>query len=195
MEETSVIKIDELALSLAAAQNELENAAKNAVNPHLKNKYADLSSVINAIRPVFSKHGIAIVQLLSTHVDNCICYADVETKLIHRSGQSITSTLSLPATKTDPQSLGSVFSYGRRYSLSAIAGITQEDDDANGAGRKPPVIEKEEPTLDHAVINKINAAETEDDLKAIWKGLPVGVRSGYTHIINARKADLNGGAA
>ena len=40
-------EISELAKALAAAQGELENASKNAANPHFKSKYADLAEVLN----------------------------------------------------------------------------------------------------------------------------------------------------
>ena len=46
--------IAELAKALAKAQGEIENASKNAANPHFKSKYADLAEVLNTVRPVFS---------------------------------------------------------------------------------------------------------------------------------------------
>ena len=51
--------IKELATALAKAQAEIENASKNAANPHFRSKYADLAEVLNTVRPVFAKHGIA----------------------------------------------------------------------------------------------------------------------------------------
>ena len=41
--QTQSDQINEIAKALAAAQAELEPAAKNAENPHLRNRYADLS--------------------------------------------------------------------------------------------------------------------------------------------------------
>ncbi|TWI45038.1 ERF superfamily protein [Pseudomonas duriflava] len=52
--------IAELAKALAAAQAEIENAAKGSVNPHFKNRYADLAEILNTSRPVLSKHGLSI---------------------------------------------------------------------------------------------------------------------------------------
>ncbi|MFT2658013.1 ERF family protein, partial [Escherichia coli] len=43
--------------ALAAGLAEVEGAIKDAQNPHLKNKYADLASVIAAIKPV-ARHGL-----------------------------------------------------------------------------------------------------------------------------------------
>ena len=54
--------VAELAAALALAQGEVENAHKNSANPHFRSKYADLAEIINTVRPVFAKHGLAIVQ-------------------------------------------------------------------------------------------------------------------------------------
>ena len=55
--------IANLGAALVAAQAEVEHAHKNAQNTHLKNRYADLNAVRDAIVPVFAKHGLAVVQM------------------------------------------------------------------------------------------------------------------------------------
>ena len=57
----------------------------------------------------------------------------METTLLHSSGEWIASKLSIGLTKQDPQAIGSAISYARRYSLSAILGVSAEDDDAEAA--------------------------------------------------------------
>src|SRR3546814_14549315 len=52
----------ELFDAIAAAQGEIENASKNAANPHFKSKYADLAEILNTTRPVFAKHGLCLSQ-------------------------------------------------------------------------------------------------------------------------------------
>ena len=52
--------------------------------------------------------------------------------LLHESGQWIKSEIRLPLGKNpNAQNIGSVMTYGRRYGLSAMAGVAQYDDDAN----------------------------------------------------------------
>lgn len=122
-------QINDLAAALAAAQSEMENASKSSSNPHFKSKYADLAEVINTVRPVFGKHGLSQVQ--------CPSYeggmVSVETIIMHKSGQWLSSTVSAPVSKQDAQGVGSAITYCRRYSLAAMAGLAQEDDDANSA--------------------------------------------------------------
>lgn len=121
--------IAELAKALAKAQGEIENASKNATNGHFQRGYADLAEVLNTVRPVFSSHGLSVLQMPS--FDGGI--ASVETLLMHTSGEWISNTCSAPVSKNDAQGVGSAITYLRRYSLAAFAGIAQEDDDANGA--------------------------------------------------------------
>lgn len=121
--------IKELATALAKAQGELENAGKTSVNPHFKSRYADLAEVLNTVRPVMAKHGLSVTQWPS--YDGQL--ASVETMLMHVSGEWMASVASAPLSKLDAQGIGSATTYLRRYSLAAICGIAQEDDDANGA--------------------------------------------------------------
>ena len=121
--------IKELATALAKAQAEIENASKNSQNPHFRSKYADLAEVLNTVRPVFSKHGISLIQAPSYESG----IASVETMLAHASGEWMSGTCSAPVSKQDAQGVGSAITYLRRYSLAAFAGIAQEDDDANSA--------------------------------------------------------------
>jgi hypothetical protein len=118
-----------LAAALAAAQAEIGNAAKNAVNPHFRSNYADLAEIINTTRPVLSRHGLAVAQFPGFEDG----IATVESVLMHSSGEWMAGTSSAPVTKSDPQGVGSATTYLRRYSLAAICGIAQEDDDGNAA--------------------------------------------------------------
>jgi hypothetical protein len=126
--------IKELATALALAQGTIENASKNATNPAFKSKYADLAEIINTVRPVFSEHGLSVVQFPSFDAG----VASVETVVMHKSGEWMSGIASAPITKQDAQGVGSAITYLRRYSLAAVAGIAQEDEDANSAvGHSP----------------------------------------------------------
>ena len=142
----------ELFAALAAAQGEIENANKNAANPHFRSKYADLAEVLNTIRPVFAKHGLSLIQ--SPGFDGSM--ASVTTVLAHQSGGYMTSTASCVPAKADAQGIGSATTYLRRYGAAAVAGIAQEDDDGNAAAHNKP----------HAVVTAEQAATLRDMLEA-----------------------------
>lgn len=116
--------------ALVAAQRAYGPALKNAFNPDLKNKYADLGSCIDAVLPGLNANGLALVQ--KTHPAEA--GVAVETIFVHESGEQYScGVLNLPAQKNDPQGYGSALTYARRYSLCAACGIAPEDDDGNAA--------------------------------------------------------------
>ena len=135
----------ELFSAYAKAFPEIEGALKDSINPHFKNKYADLSSVTNAIKPALAKYGLSFVQI--SHIaDGGVC---VETVILHSSGESLSCGMFFaPATKQDAQGYGSAFTYARRYSLSALLGLAADDDGldtgtlarALGGGRRAQVL-------------------------------------------------------
>lgn len=122
-----------IATALAAAQGEMENAAKDRANPHFGGKYADLASVVQAVRAPLSRHGIAFLQPTSFDTGRVI----VRTILVHKSGEWMASELSAKAQQDTPQGIGSTITYLRRYSLMAMTGIAPDDDDGEaGEGRQ-----------------------------------------------------------
>jgi len=121
--------IGEIAKALHAAQGEMSGAKKGAANPFFKSKYADMNSVVDAVREPFCNHGLSYSQF-PLFEDGM---AGVITILMHTSGEWLESKLLLPVTKKDPQATGSAITYARRYALQSIAGIPSEDDDGNAA--------------------------------------------------------------
>lgn len=117
--------IQELAKALSQAQKEIEGAGKNAKNPFFKSSYADLQSVMDAAREPLTKNGLAYVQGMRYEADKTF----LVTRLMHSSGEWIEGEIPLNPTKNDPQAVGSAITYMRRYSLAAMIGITQVDDD------------------------------------------------------------------
>lgn len=124
---------DKLDAALAKAQGEIENAAKDAFNPHFKSNYSDLASVWNACRGPLSKHGISVTQW-PTHSD--LRSVTLMTRVAH-AGQWMQSTMTMPTDKPTAQGIGSALTYARRYMLSAVAGVApNDDDDGNAASGK-----------------------------------------------------------
>lgn len=128
-------QINELAAALSKAQGSIKNAAKDSFNPHFKSKYADLSSVIDATKESLAANGLAVSQMPEA-LDGRVF---ITTMLLHSSGQWLSSTLMMIPDKTNCQGIGSAITYGRRYGMSAILGISQSDDDAESAvNHEPP---------------------------------------------------------
>jgi hypothetical protein len=124
-----------IAAAFLKAQSEIQNALMDSTNPHFRNKYASLESVLEAVKPVANRNGIAVSQQCGKDEGGPF----VKTVLLHTSGETMESKTYLLLDKTTMQGLGSAISYGRRYDLASIFAITQEDDDGNAAvGSQPP---------------------------------------------------------
>jgi len=123
--------IGSIAAALAKAQAEMKSAKKNQDNPYFKSVYADLASCYEACREPLTKNGIAIFQGIEDSADSDSII--LNTMLIHSSGEWLSSSLRMPLLKKDPQAVGSVITYARRYGLCAAIGLASEDDDAESA--------------------------------------------------------------
>ena len=123
--------INELAAALSKAQGEMPDAVLDCKNPHYKSMYASLKSVTTACRASLSKHGLSVTQGV-VKADDTTIY--LETILMHSSGQFTGFKCPLVLDKQNMQGLGSAITYAKRYSLAALVGVVDsEDDDGNAA--------------------------------------------------------------
>lgn len=126
--------------ALLKAQKTIDDAKKNAQNPHLKSKYADLNSVREAVIPALNALGLILLQPMVTVGDK----EYIQTQIIHsESGESVTSnTLIVCKSMSDPQAYGSGISYARRYGITSLLCIGAEDDDAQLAKNRKIQLKK-----------------------------------------------------
>ena len=112
-------------------QEEVGAVAKDSKNPHFGNKYFDINNVLEEIKPILTKHGLVVTQPLKEDAVFSVI-TDVET------GEDIQSFLHFDATERNPQKIGSIITYYRRYTLCSLLGIAGEDDDAELAKTPTP---------------------------------------------------------
>lgn len=93
--------------------------------------YASLGAVMRSVRPVLARHHLALAQEISTDDDT----VSVVTKILHVSGESYRSSPISMRFKPDPQNLGSIVTYLRRYQALAELGLAVEDDDGKLASQ------------------------------------------------------------
>lgn len=133
----------ELYKALVAAQGEIRNADKNVDNEFTNKKYADLASVMNAVRGPLSDHGLAIIQVTATieevaTVDTNPAAIGIKTTLVHETGETLVDITAMCPPKNDPQGIGSCRTYMRRYAVLAMCAIAgANDDDAEGTTTDP----------------------------------------------------------
>ena len=125
------------------AQSEFKTVLKDAVNPFYKSKYASLSSVLEAVLEPLNKNGLSLSQSVEDGY--------MITIIRNNDGESIVSKSPFIIPKkvievgkgnfvlvdeTDPQAIGKVETYARRYGLQLALSLTAEDDDGQVATAK-----------------------------------------------------------
>jgi len=157
-------KVDALALALSKAQSVMENVSKDKQGYGYK--YADLASVLTAIRKPLSDNGLSISQLVTTDIDKQV----LVTLLMHESGQWLKSTFCIENVIMKQcnslQQIGAGITYTRRYALSALVGLSQEDDDAQSVPKIKSIRSDEELQEREEKIKELLALCSEHKISA-----------------------------
>lgn len=128
--------INELAAALAQAQSQFptvertETAEIKNEKANYRYRYASLASVLESVREPLAKAGLAIFQTPHFSEQGRL---NVTLLLMHKSGQYLEDTFSMPVAQQTPQGIGSIISYARRYQLLSCLGLATDDDDAQVA--------------------------------------------------------------
>lgn len=149
-------------VAFARAQKEFRSAIKDANNPFFKSKYADLSSVWDAVREPLAKYSIIVTQPIKINEAGA---AYVETVIRWIDGTEIERPQCPVICKAanDPQAMGSAITYARRYSLASILGVVTDDDDGNSASQHKAPVETPADQLKtwEAEVNKLSGLPIE----------------------------------
>nr|BAR32515.1 Erf family protein [uncultured Mediterranean phage uvMED] len=126
-------KDNSIATALIAFHQTNPHAFEDKRNPHYKNKYASLESVIKTVRTA-SQFGLTFTQEMDFEGD----ISFVRTVMMHSSGATrVSRTKIVSKDPNDPQKMGSAISYAKRYGLQSIFGLPSDDDDGEVAIVKP----------------------------------------------------------
>lgn len=131
---------------LLEIQKEIGAIAKDSTNPFYKSRYFDINSLLAQVKPILNKHGIVVLQGLNTTEGKI----GLNTALVDSStGKKIEFTCPLPE-NPDPQKMGSIITYFRRYALQSLLALESEDDDGNSGsdGIAPSGLVKRKPKVD-----------------------------------------------
>lgn len=118
---------------LLLIQSEMKAVSKDQTNPFFHSKYFNIDSVIDVLRPLLTKHGIVVLQPLA-EINGAPAIMTIVAEA--ESGEEIRSVTPLIALN-DPQKMGAVITYTRRYALTSLFLLQgEEDDDGNSASAK-----------------------------------------------------------
>lgn len=131
----------------------------------LKGKsYAELHDVVNAVTPALSKHGLSSSWKLTKDEKD---WMEVTCYLRHVGGHQESVSMGGPpdagGAKNAIQARASTKTYLERYTLKAITGLSEQNDDTDGNTTGSTDLRDE-------WIGKVAQAGTLDDLETIWQG-------------------------
>ena len=131
--------MNELYKKLFELQKQIKPIVKDETNPHFKNKYFDINSLVAELRPIINELGLLVMQPL-THIDG---KPAIETKIIDVETGDCETRVTPLIDLQDAQKLGGAITYLRRYCLVSWLLLEAEDDDGNTAvGNK---VERDDP--------------------------------------------------
>ena len=112
---------------LLAVKKEIGAISKDSTNPFFKSKYFDINGLLKHVEPLLDRNGLLLLQPIT---DGLVCskIIDVET------GDKVESSMQMTAL-SDPQKMGSMITYYRRYTLQSLLGLQSIDDDGNAASK------------------------------------------------------------
>lgn len=178
-------KFDLVLPALHKARSLFVKVKKDKQNSHLKNRYATLDAVLDAITPALMDNDLMLMQD-GERID--VGTLRVETTVMHVSGQFVKFFFDIPIVKNDPQGVGSAFTYGRRYAAAAAFGLSQADDDAQIAVKSASDWKRD--------IEKCESVnELQEVLKSAWKASDPASKQVIKEHYEKRKAELEIGKA
>ena len=161
-EETDIISE-----ALAKAQGELKQPKFNrSVNyGATKFNYADLNECLSVALPVLSKYGISLTQLE---------WGGELITILQKQNQWLKSVTKLPQA-TKMQDKGSALTYTKRYALSAMLGMSAEDDNDAQTDKLPELhlnVKPKPKAIDYvapAVASEIRACKSREELQQLFE--------------------------
>lgn len=141
--------------ALVKAQSEIKTIKKDRENPIARSQYATLDAIFDEVLPKLNAQGLFVTQEpMMKEEENGQVYLGVKTTIWHETGEKLEyEPLFMPieenARMNVSQQSGSVITYAKRYAISAILGIST-DEDKDGVQGKP---EKREPIKKEDIVD------------------------------------------
>lgn len=160
----------------------------------LKGKsYAELHDVVNAVTPALSKHGLSSSWKLTQDTKD---WMEVTCYLRHVGGHEESVSMGGPpdagGAKNAIQARASTKTYLERYTLKAITGLSEQedDDDGNQSGQS-----FEGQALVNQFLEQVREAKSESEVRQIWGVAAAALRAvkatqGHKDVKNAVESKI-----
>jgi hypothetical protein len=145
----------ELFSALCKAQSQIRGAVKDSRNPHFNSMFANLESVVEAIRQPLADNSLCFTQ--------SVFDGHVHTTIWHSSGEHTVSLVPFLGKMDNMQQVGAALTYARRQGLCTAFGVPQvnDDDGEECAGRYNPPVVAPKPVAKPAPVAPVATPKTD----------------------------------
>ena len=136
---------NELMIKVAQVAERGITCIKSAENPYFNSKYADLGTVVDALKEPLKEVGLQYCFGIDKELvgETNIWYLNTYVT----DGKDLARAAQFPLVNTNPQQFGASITYAKRYSLCTLFNvIAEEDDDGNEASGVKPTLPKKTPS-------------------------------------------------
>lgn len=172
---TSSMETADLTAALAAAQAEYPAISKTGENKFGKYHYLTYAGICEALRGPLTKHGLALPQIGLTQRSGEWFAVGI---LRHKTGQFLTSMCPIymgkekdGTPKADMQSLGSAYTYAKKYLLlGLVGGWAEEDDDGQQtmpSKSEPPKGKDRSLEIEQAAKHELDKAKSDKEVAKV----------------------------
>lgn len=169
----------EIAAAMMKIQSELPAIKRNQVNPFTGTNYAGLDDIMAKLKPLLIDNGLVLIQNPISKQDGDQYSIGIETIIMNLKGDSLKfgplfMELEQGKKMNMAQSAGSIITYAKRYTISAIFGIVT-DEDTDGVQQPKQLKQSNQSQQGNQSKSTITAAPAEliervkDGAKAICK--------------------------
>ncbi|WP_424974225.1 ERF family protein [Dinoroseobacter sp. S124A] len=124
--------------AFSQASADFPNVPQSGRNTHNNTTYSTLKDITSSVRPVLTRHGLALSFSTETGPEAVTVTAELSHEGGHVRRNSITLPLDTGAGRNRVQSVGSSQTYGQRYAAQAILGLSlgeDTEDDGRSTGQ------------------------------------------------------------
>lgn len=150
--------MNEVLMKIAGIASAGITCIKNADNPYFNSKYADLQTVVEALKEPLRAVGLNYMFRLEDLSSDDGQSSEWCVTLYVGTNEHIEDIATFPIVNTaDAQKIGQGITYAKRYLLTTVFNvIAEEDDDGNSVSGKPlPNLQKRKPAMMPGAMPKL----------------------------------------
>lgn len=103
---------------------------KDSVNPFFKSNYFDINKLIEEVKPILNELGLILLQPLVSGTESG--RLAIKTIIIDsETDKELISGVAILPENPDPQKMGSIITYYRRYAIQSLLFLQAEDTDGD----------------------------------------------------------------